>query len=53
MQKNNFCTNFSLNLKGKILSIDKPLVMGILNITENSFFDGNTYTTDNEILKTG
>ncbi len=29
---------FSLNCKGKLLFIDKPLVMGILNLTEDSFF---------------
>jgi len=29
---------FSLNCKGKLLFIDKPLVMGILNITEDSFY---------------
>ncbi|MDP4285738.1 MAG: dihydropteroate synthase [Bacteroidota bacterium] len=29
---------FSLNCKGKLLLIEKPLVMGILNITEDSFY---------------
>ena len=29
---------FSLNCKGKLLLIEKPLVMGILNLTEDSFF---------------
>lgn len=29
---------FSLNCKGKLLFINKPLVMGILNITEDSFY---------------
>ena len=33
-------TNFSLN------KIDKPLVMGILNLTPDSFFDGNRYNTE-------
>ncbi|HET7115364.1 MAG TPA: dihydropteroate synthase, partial [Hanamia sp.] len=32
---------FSLNCKGKLLFIDKPLVMGILNITEDSFYPGS------------
>lgn len=29
---------FSLNCKGKLLFIGKPLVMGILNLTEDSFY---------------
>jgi dihydropteroate synthase len=32
---------FSLNCKGKLISIEKPLVMGILNLTEDSFYAGS------------
>ena len=32
---------FSLNCKGKLLLIEKPLVMGILNITKDSFYAGS------------
>ena len=32
---------FSLNCKGKLLLIEKPLVMGILNITGDSFYAGS------------
>ena len=32
---------FSLNCKGKLLLIEKPLVMGILNITPDSFYAGS------------
>ena len=32
---------FSLNCKGKLLFINKPLVMGILNITPDSFYSGS------------
>jgi dihydropteroate synthase len=28
---------FSLNLRGRLLSVDRPLVMGILNLTQDSF----------------
>ena len=42
------------NLKGKILDLSTPKVMGILNITEDSFFDGGKYLTKENILgKTG
>lgn len=32
---------FTINCKGKLLLIEKPLVMGILNITEDSFYAGS------------
>lgn len=32
---------FSLNCNGKLLFIEKPLVMGILNITDDSFYAGS------------
>jgi len=35
---------FSLNCKGKLLVMDKPLVMGILNITPDSFYEGSRQT---------
>ena len=31
----------TLNLKGKLLSLDHPLLMGILNLTPDSFFPGS------------
>ncbi|MEO9003857.1 MAG: dihydropteroate synthase [Ginsengibacter sp.] len=34
---------FSLNCKGKLLFIDKPLLMGILNITDDSFYPGSRF----------
>lgn len=38
-------TMFSLNCKGKLLLIEKPLVMGILNLTEDSFYEGSRFAT--------
>jgi dihydropteroate synthase len=40
---------FSLNCKGKLLLIDKPLVMGILNLTDDSFYAGSRLQSINEI----
>lgn len=43
----------TINIKGKIISLDQPLVMGILNITPDSFYDGGTNSTlENIISKT-
>lgn len=33
----------TINLRGKLLELDKPIVMGILNITPDSFYDGGKY----------
>jgi len=33
------------------LKFDKPIVMGILNITPDSFYDGGAYLTDYKVLK--
>ena len=36
-----FSRNFSLNLGGKLLDLTKPAVMGIINATPDSFFQGS------------
>jgi dihydropteroate synthase len=34
---------FSLNLKGHLLSLHDPVIMGILNVTPDSFYDGGRF----------
>jgi len=41
----------SLNCKGQLLDLSRPVVMGILNITPDSFFDGGKYHGDAVILQ--
>ncbi len=41
---------FTLNCKGNLLTINRPIVMGILNINEDSFYSGNRYTTGDALL---
>ena len=41
---------FSLNCKGKLLVIDKPLVMGIINITPDSFYEGSRKQNNESVL---
>ncbi|ANH81363.1 dihydropteroate synthase [Niabella ginsenosidivorans] len=41
----------TLNCRGKFISLQKPLVMGILNITTDSFFTGSRHKTDTALLK--
>ncbi len=40
----------TLNCKGQLIDISSPKVMGILNITPDSFYDGGLYKNENEIL---
>ncbi len=41
----------NITCKGKTISLEKPIVMGILNVTPDSFFDGGKYEQENTILK--
>jgi len=40
-----------INCKGKLVDLSHPKVMGILNITPDSFYDGGQFKSDKEILK--
>lgn len=42
---------FTLNCKGKLLTIDQPKVMGILNLTPDSFYSGSRFTNTDLVLK--
>ena len=39
----------ALNCKGRLLPLDQPVVMGILNITPDSFYAGSRKQTEAEI----
>lgn len=41
---------FTLNCKGKLLVIDQPIVMGIINTTPDSFYSGSRINVIDEIL---
>lgn len=34
---------FSINCRGTLLNLEKPVVMGVLNVTPDSFYDGGKY----------
>ncbi len=42
---------FTMNCNGRLLTIDKPLVMGIINITPDSFYSESRYQHIDAILK--
>ena len=41
----------TLNCNGKLIDLTSPKVMGILNVTPNSFYDGGKHTEEKVILK--
>jgi dihydropteroate synthase len=41
----------TINCKGKLLDLSTPKVMGVLNITPDSFYDGGKFKNDKEVLK--
>ena len=46
-----FSSQKSINCGGKLLTFEKPLVMGILNITPDSFYDGGSHADMDGILQ--
>ncbi|MFT7161836.1 MAG: dihydropteroate synthase, partial [Bacteroidia bacterium] len=40
----------SLNINGSLLDISSPIVMGIINLTADSFYDGGKIKTDKDLL---
>ncbi len=45
-----FSKKSELRCKGKIIALNKPIVMGILNLTPDSFYDGGKYKNNQEAL---
>ncbi|HLY71838.1 MAG TPA: dihydropteroate synthase, partial [Puia sp.] len=41
---------FTLNCNGKLLLINNPLVMGIVNVTPDSFYAGSRFTGEKDIM---
>nr|WP_295925375.1 dihydropteroate synthase [uncultured Dyadobacter sp.] len=40
----------TLNIRGRLLDLSEPVVMGILNVTPDSFFSGSRVGSDDEIV---
>ncbi len=40
----------TINCKGQLIDLTTPKVMGILNVTPNSFYDGGIYKSNSEML---
>ena len=42
--------NFSITVKGKKIEFTRPQVMGILNVTPDSFYAGSRMETDDALI---
>ena len=43
-------SSFSINCRGKLIDLSSPLIMGILNLTPDSFSDGGRFNEDKAAL---
>ena len=50
MKDSYFHSNFFINCKGKLIDFSTPKIMGILNATPDSFYDGGKNNTINKAL---
>ena len=41
---------FTLNCNGRIIALEKPVVMGIINITPDSFYEGSRFRVLEEVI---
>jgi dihydropteroate synthase len=46
-----FYSKKTLNLKGNVIDLSYPIVMGILNVTPDSFYDGGFYNDELRMLE--
>jgi dihydropteroate synthase len=40
----------TINIKGNLLDISSPIIMGILNVTPDSFYDGGFYNSKSKVI---
>jgi dihydropteroate synthase len=50
VQNTPFSTNKTLNIQGRLVDLSIPKIMGILNVTPDSFYDGGRYLTEESIV---
>lgn len=43
--------DYTLNIKGRLLDLSKPRIMGILNVTPDSFYAGSRVQTEREVAE--
>ncbi|MGC1242296.1 MAG: dihydropteroate synthase [Chryseosolibacter sp.] len=51
MQNTPFSTNKTLNVHGRLIDLTIPRIMGILNVTPDSFYDGGRFISESALLE--
>jgi dihydropteroate synthase len=46
-----FSKKSTLRIRGKMIELSSPKIMGIMNVTPDSFYDGGRYTSEQHIVK--
>ena len=46
-----FSKKYTINCRGNLIDLSEPKIMGILNITPDSFYDGGRYNDDTGVKK--
>lgn len=44
---------FAICCQGRLVTFERPVIMGILNVTPDSFYDGGRYQADEQIVQQG
>jgi dihydropteroate synthase len=50
VQNTPFSTNKTLNINGRLLDLTIPKIMGVLNVTPDSFYDGGQFISEEAII---
>ncbi len=45
--------SYTLNIRGQLMEVKQPLIMGILNITPDSFYSGSRYNKEDIVAQVG
>ncbi len=51
MKDNYFNSKLTINCAGKIIKLSTPVVMGVINLTPDSFYDGGKYKSNWDVIK--
>lgn len=51
MEDMNTKKGYTINVRGRLVDLSRPLVMGILNVTPDSFYQGSRKQTEVEIAQ--
>jgi dihydropteroate synthase len=50
VQNTGFSTNKTLNINGRLINLDTPKIMGIINVTPDSFYSESRMNTETQVL---